>query len=127
MDEPEATLLVVLPEEPHELLELLQDTISTFREHLARRFQNESQETCARTHLNSHLWQLDFHLENYMSHQQGPISQELYTAAHQVAIALNSTIHARRVRDILGRDIAHSYIHSPSPNVSTAAFQVAQV
>ncbi|KAL7916498.1 hypothetical protein GGI35DRAFT_466092 [Trichoderma velutinum] len=48
--------------------------------------------------------------------QQGPISQELYTAAHKVAVGLNSTIHARRIQDIFERDIGYHDIPSPSPN-----------
>ncbi|KAK2593621.1 hypothetical protein QQS21_008669 [Conoideocrella luteorostrata] len=116
MDEPKAKLLVDLPKEPCELLELLQDIIGTLREHLIRRFQNGSLETLDRKHLNYRLWQLDFNLNGYMDHQQGPISQELYTLAHEVAIGFNSTIHASRIRDILEREIAPHYVHSPSPN-----------
>ncbi|KAL6819768.1 hypothetical protein V8C40DRAFT_281101 [Trichoderma camerunense] len=92
MDEPEAELLIDLPEEPYELLELLQDIIITFREHYTGRSQNDGKETL------------------------GPISQELYTAAHRVAVGLNSTIHARRIQDILERDIEHHYIPSPGSN-----------
>lgn len=121
MDEPEAGLLLDLPEEPYELLELLQDIISTFRQHFTGRFQNDNKETLAQRHFKSRLWQLDFHLDGYMN-QQGPISQELYTAAHQVAIGLNSTIHARRIQDILERDIKHHYTPSPSSNVSRVKF-----
>ncbi|KAK4080826.1 hypothetical protein Trihar35433_1931 [Trichoderma harzianum] len=118
MDEPEAEFLMDLPEEPYELLELLQDIISTFREHYTGRFQNDSKETLVQRHLKSQLWQLDFHLESYMT-QQGPISQKLYTAAHRVAVGLDSTIHARRIQGILERDIGHHYIPSPGPNLET--------
>lgn len=126
MDEPEAELLIDLPEEPYELLELLQDIISTFREHYTGRFQNDSKETLVRKHLKSRLWQLDFHLEGYMN-QQGPISQELYTAAHRVAVGLNSTIHARRIQDIIERDNENHYTTSPSPNVSRVKFGLAKL
>ncbi|KAL7964446.1 hypothetical protein HDV63DRAFT_271226 [Trichoderma sp. SZMC 28014] len=122
MDEPEDKPLVDLPEEPRELLELLQDTISTFREHLTRRFQVDSQETSARTHLNSRLWQLDFHLDGYMIHQQGSIGQKLYTAAHWVAEGLNRTIHARRIQDVLKRDIANLYIPISGQNDCESKF-----
>lgn len=121
MDEPETEFLMDLPEEPYELLELLQDIISTFREHYTGRFQNDSKETLVQRHLKSQLWQLDFHLESYMT-QQGPISQKLYTAAHRVAVGLDSTIHARRIQGILERDIGHHYIPSPGPNVSRVKF-----
>jgi hypothetical protein len=112
MDEPDAELLMDLPEYPNQLLELLQDTIRTFREHLTNRFHNDGQETSIRTHLKSRLWQLEFHLDDYMN-QEGPISQKLYTAAYQMAVGLNSTIHARRIQEVLRRDIEYPDIHSP--------------
>lgn len=53
MDKPEAEDFVDLPEEPHELLELLQDTINTFREHLTHSLHNDCQKTLPRKHLKS--------------------------------------------------------------------------
>lgn len=124
MDEPEAGLSVDLPNKQDELLELLQDTIRTFRDHYVARIQNDTQndkqKAEAQGGLKSELWQLDFYLESYLD-QGVPSSQKLYIAADQVAEAFDRVLYADRIQNILERDIENRN----SPNVGTVKLQQA--
>jgi hypothetical protein len=104
--------LLDLPQEPYELLHLLQDIIVPFAEHFTSRC-NRSHKFKDRTairsiddeklswnRLTTYLWELHLFLEEY--NQQGsPVSQALYTATHQVARSLESTIHGRRIQQVI--------------------------
>lgn len=92
------------PEEPYELLELLESIIQDFIDHFKRRFQDSFQDRSdlqlTRMRLPMQLAELHLFLSEYIK-QGSPVSKEVGGTAHQIAETLKSTLHGGRIRDVL--------------------------
>ena len=88
------------PEEPYELLELLESIIRDFSYHFKRRFQDRSDPQLIRRRLLGELEELDFFLGEYIK-QGSPVNKQLDTTARRTAETLKSTLHGNRIRDVL--------------------------
>ena len=88
------------PEERSDLLELLSNITRDLADHFQRRFQNKVDPNLARWQFMRQLDELNLFLGDYI--RQGvSVDQELYTAAYQVAESLKSTLHGRRIQEVL--------------------------
>lgn len=94
-----------------DLLDLLQDIVLPLAEHFASRFiQSKNFEDRTATgsvngnvswkELNADLCELSIFLKGY-NEQESPVGQELYTAMHQVATSLESTVHGSRIQQVI--------------------------
>ncbi|KAH8898070.1 subtilisin-like protein [Thozetella sp. PMI_491] len=88
------------PEEPYELLELLESIIQDFSDHFKRRFQDRSDPQLTRRRLLMQLGELDLFLGEYIK-QGSQVSKHLDATARQIAETLKSILHAGRIRDVL--------------------------
>lgn len=112
-----------LPDGPQDILKLLKEITSSFKECLKDRYQHIEDKNLDFLELIADLHQLDFFLAEYRM-QISQCSPELYAAAESLATSVNSTLHHDRIQQFLKTELPEIRISNRNVRIPSNKVQL---